>query len=67
MSLSTLPNLEMFSMFQELDQIFFLSTTSHTPIKRWNFGLDQWVVKDMSDGFKVVATGYCDESIICIN
>jgi hypothetical protein len=23
---------------------------------------DQWVVKDMNDGFKVVALGYCDES-----
>jgi hypothetical protein len=30
--------------------------------KKVEFWPDQWVVKDMNDGFKVVASRYCDES-----
>jgi hypothetical protein len=30
--------------------------------KKVEFWLDRWVVKDISDKFKVVAFGYCDES-----
>jgi len=50
----------MFFVLKVLNQILSLCIASHTN-KKVEFWPNQWVVKDTSDGFKVVASRDCDE------